>query len=624
MKDLLRRLIKFFAYTAAVVMILLAIAVGLFRLFLPRVPEYQNEIKTRVGAAIGMQVEFSGMDARWGLSGPELEFYDAGLIREDSGVRIVAAEEVRVGVDLMRLLFDQALVVGHLVVRDTSVDIRQSEDGSFRIQGILASELLEFRGAEPTALPNIEIIGEDIEVRFMQPGDERPHFFAIPGVRVSIDEKRIAADADIRLPDELGRQLNLSATQILAAPVDQRSWNLTVDAEDISLPGLSSLSTGERQFQSGFGDLEFALSFAGGRVSSATAELDFADITLANGDSFDISGRVEVDVSDNDWLVAANEFVISLRDHEWPEATLRVEASIDKDGRIAMLDARASYLNLDDLQVLVPWLTDEQKNTLGGFEPSGVIRNLVATVSDIDSETPRFNVSAELDRVGIAATPSRPGVRGFSGLLRANRSGGRLEIESTDLEVHLPEYLPEAIDIDQADGTVIWRNSNNRTTILSDSITISSEVFHSQSNVQLVLNKDGSSPEIDLASSWSISDLAQAKRYIPQKGLQPKLYEWFQMALVSGAISSQYELQVPQTMASDGTVGHGSHSGQRQTVYDAKSFCQCRHSGCRCKHRYPRSSRSCPEHRVVLRQFTGSDSRVFDTESDREGIWRAT
>ena len=74
MKRFLRRLTKYIAYLAAVIVILLAIAVGLFRLFLPRVPEYQDEIKGWASAAIGMQVEFSGMDARWGLSAPELQF----------------------------------------------------------------------------------------------------------------------------------------------------------------------------------------------------------------------------------------------------------------------------------------------------------------------------------------------------------------------------------------------------------------------------------------------------------------------------------------------------------------------------------------------------------------------
>ena len=52
MKNFLQRLFKFFAYLAAGVVILLAIAVGLFRLFLPRLPEYQDEIKSWASAAI--------------------------------------------------------------------------------------------------------------------------------------------------------------------------------------------------------------------------------------------------------------------------------------------------------------------------------------------------------------------------------------------------------------------------------------------------------------------------------------------------------------------------------------------------------------------------------------------
>jgi len=537
MKNILRRLIKFLAYVAACIVILLAIAVGLIRLFLPRVPEYQDEIKEWASAAIGMQVEFSDIDPRWGLRGPELLFYDAELIRLGSGDRIVAAEEVRIGVGLMRLIFEQSLVVDRLVIRDTSVEIRQLEDGSFWFQGISTEELMDSFSSESETPVSREVIGEDIELRFMQPGDQNPHFFDVPRVSVSIDENRIAADADIRLPEELGRQLSVSATQVLEAPVDERSWDIFVDADDISLPGWSELSRGSRQFVSGTGDMELALAITDQRVTTATAELDFVNIALEEDVFFDVGGRIEVDVSENDWLLAANEFSVSLQDHEWPETTLRIEAGVDRDGSVVMLDTTASYLVLDDLRLLAPWLNDEQRSALRDFGLSGVIRNLIATVSEIDSDAPRFNISAELDRVGIAESPQRPGIRGFSGLIRANRSGGRLEISSNDLDIRASEYLPEVIEIDEANGTVIWRNSNNRTTILSDSIAITSEVFDSQSNVQLLIHKDGSSPEIDLASTWSISDIAAAKRYIPQKGLKPKLYDWFQMALVDGSIS---------------------------------------------------------------------------------------
>ena len=79
MLKLLQRLLKTLAYVAAAIVIFLAIAVGLFRLMLPRLPEYQEEIKDWANAAIGMTVEFSDMNARWRLSGPELTFRDAEL-----------------------------------------------------------------------------------------------------------------------------------------------------------------------------------------------------------------------------------------------------------------------------------------------------------------------------------------------------------------------------------------------------------------------------------------------------------------------------------------------------------------------------------------------------------------
>ena len=536
MKRFLRRLTKIAAYAAAGIVILLAIAVGLFRLLLPRVPEYQDEIKGWASAAIGMQVEFSGMDARWGLSGPELQFYNAELNRLDNGVRIVAAQEVGMGVGLMRLLFEQALVVDRLAIRNTSVDVLQSEDGSFMIQGISTAELLDTFSNQSDSPVTIEVIGEDIEVRLIRPDSDGPQFFTVPRVSVSVDENRIAADADIRLPDELGRRLSVSATQVLAVPVEERLWDILVDADNISLQGWSRLSGGSKRFVSGVGDMELALAVANGRVGTATADLDFIDVALPGSDFFDIRGRIEVDVSDDNWLFAANEFSIATIEHEWPETSWRVEASVDRDGNVVMVDAMASYLALDDLSLVASWLVDEQKTLMADFAPSGIVRDLIATLTEVDSDAPRFNVSAQLDRVGIAATDSIPGIRGFSGLLRANRSGGRLRISSNDLEVQAPMYLADVIEIDQAEGTIIWRNSKNRTTILSDNIAITGEVFDSQSNVELLLYKDGTSAEIDLASTWSISDIAEAKRLIPRSGLKPKLYDWFQTSLVEGSI----------------------------------------------------------------------------------------
>ncbi|MCH9694390.1 MAG: TIGR02099 family protein [Gammaproteobacteria bacterium] len=536
MKMFIRRMIKFFAYLAAGIVIMLAIAVGLFRLFLPRLPEYQEEIKGWASTAIGMQVEFSGMDARWGLSGPELEFYDAELIRPSNGVRAVAAQQVRIGIGLARFLYDRTLVVDRVVISESSFDIRQMEDGSLRIQGSPADELLNFHTAGARDSVSIDVIGENLELRFMQPGDERPRFFQIPRVRISADQNRIAADADIRLPDDLGGQVSLSATQVLSLPADERNWNVIVETDEVNLSGWSALLPNYPRISSGSGDLELALSIGGSGMSGVSAELELTDVALDGQARFDVEGHLELASSSDSWLIAANDFVFATGGRSWPKTNLRLEAGVDPDGSIELIDASATYLNLTDLQMLDPWLPEERRQQIDEYAPDGVVHNLVATLSGLTREQPQFNISAELDAIGVAGGTNRPGVRGFSGRLRADSAGGSIEIDSRDLVVTAPDYLAEDVQVQSADGLIIWRTSNNRTTILSDSIRIDSSVFDSESNVQIVLNGDGGAPEIDLSSTWSISDLAGAKRLIPLKVVKPKLYDWFQMALVSGSI----------------------------------------------------------------------------------------
>ncbi len=536
MKGLLRKIIKLLAYLAAGIVILLAIGVGLFRLFLPRLPEYQEEIKGWASAAIGMQVEFSGMDARWGLSGPELEFYDAELIRPDSEIRVVAASEVRVGVGLVRLLADRTLVVDRVVIRESSIDIRQLEDGTFWLQGSRIDDLLALRRQNAQAPAEIDVIGEQIELSFMQPGDERPHFFTVPRVRVSVDNRRIAADADIRLPDELGRQLSIAATQVLNVPPDERTWDVSIDADDVSLAGWSGLTGLDRQFVAGLGDVEMSIAIANNRLTNATADVDVVDAALREGEFFDLAGRLEVDLDDDGWLVAANDFVIASDGREWPESQVRLETSTDADGRVVMLNAYASHLELQDALLFAPWLDAAQAERLVRLDPTGIVQQLEATASDLDSDDPRFSVSAVLDEVGIAAEPGRPGVRGFSAIVRASHSGGSAEIQASRLSVDAAEFLGNDVEIQAADSMVFWRKRGDEFSIWSDGLQLANEFFTSYSDVDLVFREGADRPYIDLNSTWSISDVAAARRLLPRKFMKPRLYEWFQMALVSGSI----------------------------------------------------------------------------------------
>ena len=535
MRRFLQRLFKYLAYLAAGIVILLAIAVGLFRLFLPRLPEYQDEIKAWASQAIGMQVDFSGMDARWALSGPQLEFYDAELIRPSTMTRLVAAEQVSVGVGLARLLADRTLVVDRVVVRDTTVELRQLPDGRWWVQGMAIDELADLRG-EGAGLGDIQVITENVELQLIRPGDERPTYFDVERATFRSDAQRLAVDASVKLPASLGQALEVSATQLAGSSEQGNGWDIVVEASEIVLPGIAALDRSEPwPVSSGGGNLDVAFAFVDGGVRSAVANFEFDDIALGTGESFSTAGRAEFRHNADGWLVAADGFRLSTSRGAWPETSLRLETGVDADGNIVMVDANANYLDMRDAAIVAPLLSDEHRSFVGGLAADGVVRNLVATVADIGTENPAYAVSADLERVGFAADGQRPGVRGFTGRLRADRAGGRIEIRSTNMTVDLSRYVGESIPLDDAFGTVIWRRSGDQTTVLSDSISIRNADFESESNVQLTLDA-GRAPVIDLDSTWSISDIGSAKRFIPTSVVAPKLYDWFQRALVSGQI----------------------------------------------------------------------------------------
>ncbi len=531
MRNILQRLLKFAAYAAAGVVILLAIAVGLFRLLLPRLPEYQDEIKAWASTAIGMQVEFTGMDARWGLRGPELKFYGAELIRPDNDIRLVAAREVGVGVSLMRLMIDRTLVVDTVTIVDTSVELRRTVDGSWRIQGVPIEELLD---RQPQgAVGSITIIGENIELNVIRTGDERPATFLISRLLAERDDVRIAIDANVRLPETVGRQMQVSVTHVYAAG-RMTPWDVMVESDDLLLAGVSDmLPENIHTMTAGSGDLDASFAIAGSRIVSASGDLDFEDVTPADRSPFDIRGHLAYSWSSDGWLVAADDLVLRTDSGTWPESSLRFEASTDDDGTIVMFDANASYLNLADAATMAPWLPARQSAMIDRWDPDGIITNLQATVSDMDTAALRYSLSAELTRAGVAADGKRPGVRGFTGNLRADHDGGLVEIRSADTMLELPQWINTPLPVDSAEGTVIWRRGNEKTTILSDSIAISNAFIDSQTNIEIVIDGE-QSPDVDLVSTWSIADIAAAKAYIPEPVMKPKLFLWFQDALIAG------------------------------------------------------------------------------------------
>ena len=537
MKQLLAKLVKVLAYTAAAAVILLAIAVGLFRLMLPKLPEYQEQIKDWADAAIGMRVEFSGMDARWRLSGPELNFYDARLMARDEDVTLIQAEEVSVGVALARLLLDREFVADRVLIRDTVIDVSYAPDG-WHVQGFDVDEFIETRMKPSGQSGPLTIVGEDIRVNVRQPERNLTIPLDVQTLNFTRDESHRGLDATLRLPSELGDRLQIAASQRRAVGSTQAPWQFFIEGNALNAASLSARwPDSPVAFDSGRVDLSLWLDLSDAGIQRATANFVMDGIAAAGvpeQQPISARGRVEFARREHEWLVAADDFVLATADGEWPQSSLQLRVAEESAVGLQRIEASATWVDLGDWRYLAAWLPESLRARLTEVEPSGVVRDFSATVGRSGENVEQFDVTAALDRVGFAAFGDWPGFRGFSGSLRADQSGGRLEADAQEMTLELSAWLPQPVELQRALGTIIWRRGGDGITILSDSVRLANADLASESSLHITLPADGASPVIDLQSNWSVSDLSAVGRYLPAGPIKPALRRWLGNALVAG------------------------------------------------------------------------------------------
>ena len=525
------------AYAGAAVVILLAIAVGIFRLMLPRLPEYEEEIKAWAGDAIGMQVEFAGMNARWRLSGPELSFFGAGLSHRTSGAEILSADEVSIGVGLLNLLVDRELVVDRVSVSGTSIDIRQDGDGNWTLQDVPVDSLLDSFDMPADSGRRFELVGSGIDVSYEHPSSGQLVPFRIRSMTIAKSSVQMDVEADIDLPDEFGNRVEVAANRGLGDSRDDH-WRLYVEADSVDLAGWSRLQQYSLpRISAGTADFVLWTDIADRRVSSASANVVVSGLqTEPDGavPPFDLQGSFEYSAESGGWLLGANQLRLVTADGSWPQSTLQLSVEENEDRTVEAIRASASYFNLGDLAYLKAWFPEDRRELLDRYAPTGVMTEVTVNRRGPQAELPEFDVSAEFEAAGFAAANGRPGVRKFSGRVRADRDGGRVEIESTNLVVDLGAELNEPVVLDDAIGTIIWRRNAEGILILSDSVQIRNADFDSRMSLQVSIPADGSSPIVDFQSDWSVFDVSSVRRYLPVRLVKPKLYDWLSNALVSG------------------------------------------------------------------------------------------
>lgn len=535
---------RWLLYLTAAGVILLAMLVGLVRLLLPLVPQYQDSIRAWASTATGYDIGFVRISASWPLAGPELSFYDVSLTRPGEVGPLLEARQLSAGISLLGLLRDGRLSLGHIGVRGASVRVQRDTRGQWTLQERPLADLLPRPSSRET--PTLRVDLNDIEVTYMDLGrGEGPVVFDLDTLTARLGGSDLAIQTRLKPPSEMGRQVDIEVRTGLPLPAGAtlpETFELRIAGDEIDLPRVWSFGTGDpAPLAAAVGNVTLQASFRDAKAQSLQAVLGLRQVQIGEGHGGvlyqRLAGRLGWSRVAGGWRAALSDLRVRRDGRDSPVADVALSHSDGTGAGGGRWAANASFLRLDDLFPLVrallsgTELESQLPEVLGGD-----LRGLDFEGLSREGRAQNYRLRAGFERFGVTDASGAIAVKGLSGTATADADGGRLQLDSRDVSVGLTQWFRDTLVADSVRGLFVWRVGSGGIRLLSDDITVQAAAIRIGSRLELHLPGGGASPMIDLKAAVSASEAREVLRYLPLRRFPAPVVGWLERAIVAGRV----------------------------------------------------------------------------------------
>jgi uncharacterized protein (TIGR02099 family) len=524
----------------------MAAAVG-FRLLVRKLPSYQDEIQAWVTAELGLELDYTRLDAAWGWRGPELAFRDVRVRTAGDTTPFLTARGASVGLSafdlLARLATGRDFRADRLTFERTELTLVHAEDGAYRLQGAPQAARQQAAVQVP---PDIDVLVRDSRVLYLDAARSVAWDFQdVAGSLRRVDDV-LTLEASARPPAEFADRIELTA-QAFVADADAGAqftgdWRLSAELAEVDLAAAARLFPPSAVApQAGHGDVAIWLEWQKGELASGTAELTLADVALQSTLGAVDSHFERVSLSgdwqraDDAWRFALRDVAVTRAGRAWPEAaTVDIEVESGAEG-VDHFALTSSFLRLEDLTPFFAPLPESRLlESWFVLAPRGDLRGVDIALTRTADDGIEYTVAAEFAGLGVEHVEALPGVTGLTGQVRADSRTGRLELATENAALDWPTLFRGVLDVAELRGTFVWRAGQDAMRLVSDDLLVRTPDASLRSNLELTLPMDGSSPQLDLRSTVSGFDIAAAPRYLPANKMPPTVVAWLDSALRGG------------------------------------------------------------------------------------------
>lgn len=549
MASLGRRLWRWTAGTAAAVVILLGLAVGIFRIVVAQVPGYRAHIEQLASDSIGLQVRIGDAALEWGWHGPQLKLRNVRLLGPAERVVILRADALKVSLQLDKLLFEQSVQAGHITLVHPVADVAYLR-GQWRLAGIPVQggerELRDWRSLLRLMPSTGSAELEDADIRWSD-AERQGWRFEHLDLKMSADGTHYRITGQSALPSMLGTQVDFDLKA--DGPRDQPEnwqWQLQFDGQGLK-PGMFDVLLGEHGSRlQGSVRLKLAATGTGTRIARVDGTARATDLVrVPLGPSLRSAADRSIDDLSTDfhwrrrpdgWTLGMPNFVLNRGGRRWPVDTLQLQQRVSDE--TVHWGLAAGYLNLADMAILeglLPGLPRTWHAELSRLRPRGEVTDLHAGWQ-MTTDGSLAGYAAQFDFAKLAWQPSRgvPGVSGLSGSTAFNSDGGRATLHSESLIADFPGLFRNPLDATTFNATAYWQHTANGWRLGSRDITVGNDdIEHLVASLRLDLPDQGS-PAMDLVAVYRNISFKHKSRYLPTGIMSDSLVHWLDTSILGG------------------------------------------------------------------------------------------
>lgn len=537
-------------------LLLLALYAGIGRQLIQNIDHFRPDLVRELSARTGLQVAAGALEGRWNWLDPTLIAHDIWLQDADDGRVAAQIRQLRVRLDFLASLARRRLVFAEFEADGVDLRLKQPADGVPSASVAMPADAVTGvpdwldRAGRWLSDPYIRMTRVSLDIEDHKgthrsldiPGIDlvyrQGQFRASGRVMRSGSTEQLArfalAGRDFLRGDFSGRlYLKVESGRLFDDLVDRYQW------QDLRIRGL---------------DLggEAWLTFRGGVLQRVNAAVTTPYLQLERGDTTlppleQIRARVGWQRNEETAATESSAYALPpgelhIQDLQWTwkgETTplINVRLRAREKGLELLADVLPVQPICGLLQALAP-LPDRMLQALSDYRPSGYLDQVHLVISATPDASQPFRLSGLLRDVAVQAHDGAPGVRGLNGSLYMDAASGfvRMGPESGDLSLGFPGLFSGDWRFTAARGTVAWQREGTLTRVFADDLQLQYGASAELSGAfDLRLDREGED-NLGLRIGVRNGDAGMLAAFVPQKVVNPALYQWLTTAITEARI----------------------------------------------------------------------------------------